>query len=171
MKSGIHSIIISIFLIFSCTTVMAQEDSEYRMEIGGGVGMMTYEGDFNGSVMSGSNTSPSLMLILRRVINPYCALRFGIGYGKLKGASKDLQTYYPDSQRNRLERTMSLIIISLTSLRHTNIISSLTAQDMITVGHRDLRLSSVWASVSHTSTAKMAPSISRMQAVFLTEDW
>lgn len=96
MKSGIHSIIISIFLIFSCTTVMAQEDSEYRMEIGGGVGMMTYEGDFNGSVMSGSNTSPSLMLILRRVINPYCALRFGIGYGKLKGASKDVQTYYPD---------------------------------------------------------------------------
>ena len=113
MKSGIHSIIISIFLIFSCTTVMAQEDSEYRMEIGGGVGMMTYEG----------------------------------------------------------ERSMSVILSSLTSLGHSNIFSSLSAQDMITVGHRDLRLSSVWASVSHTSTAKMAPSISRMQAVFLPEDW
>ena len=32
--------------------VRAQDDPQYRMEIGAGVGVMTYEGDFNGNVLS-----------------------------------------------------------------------------------------------------------------------
>ncbi len=31
--------------------VRAQDDPQYRMEIGAGVGVMTYEGDFNGNVL------------------------------------------------------------------------------------------------------------------------
>ena len=89
-------IVISFVLSVFCITATAQDDVEYRMEIGGGIGMMTYEGDFNGSVLSGDNTSPSAMLILRRVINPYSALRFAVGYGRLKGSSASLKTYYPD---------------------------------------------------------------------------
>lgn len=92
----LRKILISIFLVASCTVAMAQDDPEYRMEIGGGVGLMTYEGDFNRSVLSGENMSPSAMFLLRRVINPYSALRFSIGYGNMKGNSNELQTFYPD---------------------------------------------------------------------------
>lgn len=85
-----------LLLLFSCSLAMAQDDPEYRMEIGGGVGMVTYEGDFNGSILSGENMSPTAMILLRRVINPYSALRFSLGYGKIKGKAKSVQTFYPD---------------------------------------------------------------------------
>lgn len=107
MKASKNHILLILLMLLSCTTIKAQDDPEYRMEIGGGIGLMCYEGDFNGSVLSGSNMSPSAMLILRRVINPYSALRFGLGYGSLKGGSKDLKTYYPDfntSQYKESER-------------------------------------------------------------------
>lgn len=86
------------FLVFilSCSSLWAQDDPEYRMEIGGGVGLMTYEGDFNTSILSGGNMSPSATFILRRVINPYSALRFSLGYGKMKGGTKDIATFFPD---------------------------------------------------------------------------
>ena len=32
--------------------VRAQDDPQYRMEIGAGVGVMTYEGDFNGMCLA-----------------------------------------------------------------------------------------------------------------------
>lgn len=85
-----------LLLLLSCSSLMAQDDPEYRMEIGGGVGLMTYVGDFNGSILSGENTSPSASAILRRVINPYSALRFSLGYGKMKGTAKNIATFYPD---------------------------------------------------------------------------
>lgn len=33
----------------------AQTDDQYRMEIGAGVGLMSYQGDFNGSIMKTSS--------------------------------------------------------------------------------------------------------------------
>lgn len=86
----------TILTMLSCVAVMAQDQPEYRMEIGGGIGLMTYQGDFNGAILSGENSAPSAMAVVRRVINPYSALRFNIGYGQIKGKSKDLQTFYPD---------------------------------------------------------------------------
>lgn len=85
-----------LLVLTACTFAKAQDDPEYRMEIGGGVGMMTYEGDFNGNILSGENMSPSAMVMLRRVINPYSALRFSLGFGQLKGGTKSLNTAYPD---------------------------------------------------------------------------
>ena len=35
-------------------------------------------------------------VVLRRVFNPYMALKFSAAYGKLKGSSADSNTYYPD---------------------------------------------------------------------------
>ena len=72
----------------------AQTDYEYRMEIGGGIGMMSYEGDFNGSPLG--NMQPSASLMLRRVLNPYMDIRLAASYGKLKGSSADVKTYLPD---------------------------------------------------------------------------
>ena len=37
-------------LIAVTLVAKAQEDQEYRLEIGGGIGLTSYQGDFNGSI-------------------------------------------------------------------------------------------------------------------------
>ena len=59
------------------------------------------EGDFNGAILSGENTSPSGSVMLRRVMNPRSALRFALGLGSIKGSSKNLSTYYQDFNTKR----------------------------------------------------------------------
>ena len=49
--------------------VRAQDDPQYRMEIGAGVGVMTYEGDFNGNVLS--DMQPAGFLVGRYNFDPY----------------------------------------------------------------------------------------------------
>ncbi|MDO4958843.1 MAG: DUF6089 family protein [Prevotellaceae bacterium] len=95
MKLSLRSLIAAAMLV-SCSAMMAQDDPEYRMEIGAGLGLTTYEGDFNGAILSGENMTPSASILLRRVMNPRSALRFALGFGSLKGSSKNLKTYYPD---------------------------------------------------------------------------
>ena len=73
---------------------LAQSDYQYRMEIGAGVGVVTYQGDLGGSLTK--NMQPMASMVLRRVFNPYMALKFSAAYGKLKGSSADSNTYYPD---------------------------------------------------------------------------
>lgn len=73
---------------------LAQSDYQYRMEIGAGVGVVTYQGDLGGSLTK--NMQPMASVVLRRVFNPYMALKFSAAYGKLKGSSADSNTYYPD---------------------------------------------------------------------------
>jgi len=43
---------ISLLLFLATTPLWAQSDPEYKMEIGAGVGVMGYLGDFNGSLMT-----------------------------------------------------------------------------------------------------------------------
>lgn len=64
------------------------------MEIGASLGTMSYLGDFNSNVFG--QVEPSFGVTLRRVINPYMGLRAELIYGKLKGDSRDEDTYYPD---------------------------------------------------------------------------
>ncbi len=77
----------------------AQTEPEYLMEIGAGAGLMTYEGDFNGSVTKGGQ--PSGTIILRRLLNPRQGFKLALGYGKLKGSSEGLNTAYPDQATAR----------------------------------------------------------------------
>ena len=72
----------------------AQDDVEYRMEVGGGIGLMGYLGDFNSSLTK--NLQPMASLMLRRNLNPYMGFRAAASYGKLKGSSSGDDTYYPD---------------------------------------------------------------------------
>ena len=69
---------------------LAQSDYQYRMEIGAGVGVVTYQGDLGGSLTK--NMQPMASVVLRRVFNPYMALKFSAAYGKLKGSSADSNT-------------------------------------------------------------------------------
>lgn len=74
----------------------AQEDPEYRAEIGAGIGMEAYQGDFNSSLTS--NMQPVFSLMGKYRFNPRMALNLRISYAKLEGSSDKLTTWYPDMQ-------------------------------------------------------------------------
>ena len=90
----------------------AQDEYEYRMEIGVGAGMVSYEGDFNGSVVK--NMKPSASFILKRVLNPYMALKLDVMYGTLSGSSADVQTWYPEYADNPVDFSNTLVDFGVT---------------------------------------------------------
>lgn len=102
MRQGL----LSILLLVAAVPTQAQDDVEYRMEVGAGAGLVSYLGDFNGSVVK--NMQPMGSLVWRWVLNPRMALRAKGSYGKLKGSSADVQTYYPDMQAKPYEFNHSL---------------------------------------------------------------
>lgn len=77
-----------------CSPLKAQDDPQYRMEIGGGVGLMGYLGDFNGNITK--DLQPMATVLARYIFNPYMALKMSATYGTMKGSSADVETYYPD---------------------------------------------------------------------------
>ena len=101
-----------LLLLLLPLTMQAQEDDMYKMEIGAGVGLVSYEGDFNGSVAK--NAQPGASLVLRRVFNPYMGLKLNLLYGKLKGDSDGEKTYYPDYQQEKYSFSNTLMDLSLT---------------------------------------------------------
>lgn len=86
--------ILLLLMLTAAAGAYAQDDMEYRMEIGAGVGTVAYEGDFNGNILKGMQ--PAASLVLRRNLNPYMGLRLMGSYGKLKGSSDNVDTYWPD---------------------------------------------------------------------------
>lgn len=91
---------------------LAQSDYQYRMEIGAGVGVVTYQGDLGGSLTK--NMQPMASVVLRRVFNPYMALKFSAAYGKLKGSSADSNTYYPDNAASQYRFNKTLVDAGVT---------------------------------------------------------
>lgn len=83
-------------LLLSVLGGYAQWDDEYKMEIGAGVGTLSYKGDFNGSL--GKNLQPMATVVLRRVFNPYMDLAANLSYGTLSGDPKDVETKYPKAE-------------------------------------------------------------------------
>lgn len=102
MRQGL----LSILLLVAAVQTQAQDDVQYRMEVGVGAGLVSYLGDFNGSVVK--NMQPMGSLVWRWVLNPRMALRAKGSYGKLKGSSADVQTYYPDMQAKPYQFNHSL---------------------------------------------------------------
>ncbi|MBQ9678254.1 MAG: porin family protein [Prevotella sp.] len=86
--------LLSILLLTMTVALSAQDAPEYRAEIGGGIGLVAYEGDFNGNLFK--NMQPMFTLLGRYKFNPRMALALNVSYGKIKGSSKDAKTYYPD---------------------------------------------------------------------------
>lgn len=99
-------------LLATALPASAQSDYEYRMEIGAGIGLVAYEGDFNGSITRGMQ--PMASAVVRRTFNPYMALRFAAAYGKLKGSSKNVKTYMPEYVDTPYEFANSLVDVSAT---------------------------------------------------------
>ena len=72
----------------------AQTEPEYRLEIGGGIGMVAYQGDFNGNLFK--NMQPMFSLLGKYKFNPRMALAMNISYGTLKGSAKNVTSYVPE---------------------------------------------------------------------------
>ena len=83
--------LVSFFFITTC--VAAQTELEYKMEIGGMVGMSSYMGDANYTGLY-KNINPGGAIIARYNLNPRMALKFNIGCGGVSGNVYD--GAYPD---------------------------------------------------------------------------
>jgi len=105
-------LLLLLLMAATTATATAQSDDEYRMEIGGGVALVSYKGDFGGKLFG--NMQPGGSVVLRRVFNPYMDLRLAAMYGKLKGSSKNVKTYYPDFADKQYDFSNTLIDVSAT---------------------------------------------------------
>lgn len=90
----------------------AQEDPEYRMEIGVGGGLMGYLGDFNGNLTK--DLQPMASVVARYNFNPYYGLKFNVQTGKMKGSSADVKTYYPAFATKPYEFSNTLVGLDIT---------------------------------------------------------
>lgn len=77
----------------SILSISAQEEPEYRLELGAGAGTVAYYGDFNGNLFKGMQ--PWGALVARYHLNPRMAVALNIGTGKIKGSTDNIDTWYP----------------------------------------------------------------------------
>lgn len=100
-----------LFMLSAPVPTLAQADEEYLLEVGGGIGAVSYLGDFNGSITG--NMQPLATALLRRVINPYMGVTATVSYGQLKGSYKSAGTFYPDYQGQTYSFSNPLVDLSL----------------------------------------------------------
>lgn len=106
-----RKLLLMLMVLLPAARMSAQDDPLYRMEIGAGVGTVSYEGDFNGNVLK--NMQPMFSALWRYNFDPYKDLRLSATYGKLKGSSKDVDTYYPDYATEEYSFNRNLLDVSL----------------------------------------------------------
>ncbi|MBR7170628.1 MAG: outer membrane beta-barrel protein [Prevotella sp.] len=99
-----------LLMLLTCFCAQAQEDPEYKAEIGGGLGMVAYLGDFNGSLTK--NMQPMFAAVAKYRMNPRMALALNVGFGKLKGSSENLNTWYPLGDK-KIEFDNSLVDVGI----------------------------------------------------------
>ena len=100
-----------LFMLSAPVPTLAQADEEYLLEVGGGIGAVSYLGDFNGSITG--NMQPLATALLRRVLNPYMGVTATVSYGQLKGSYKSAGTFYPDYQGQTYSFSNPLVDLSL----------------------------------------------------------
>lgn len=91
-----HSLTVSLLLIAMVVPAYsaAQDDTEYQMELGAGIGGSFYLGDVN-SVMY-KNTGFAGAILARYIMNPRMALKGMLSYGTIKGSTSSVNNFYPD---------------------------------------------------------------------------
>ena len=92
-------IVTCILLMAAVLGIKAQDDPEYKMEIGGGVGLVNYLGDYNGNLLK--NMQPMGTVLAKYRPNPWMAWTFSIGYGKLKGDISGAETWMPETEKKQ----------------------------------------------------------------------
>lgn len=91
--NDVRKLLAVVLILAAAAAAKAQDEPEYRLELGGGAGLVTYTGDFNGNLLKGMQ--PWAALTARYHINPRMALMMDIGTGKITGSTDDAETWYP----------------------------------------------------------------------------
>lgn len=76
-------------------SVSAQEDADFRMEIGGGVGASFYIGDLNNTMFACQK--PAVGAYWRYLFDHYNSLRVNLTYAGIKGSTQDHDNFYPSA--------------------------------------------------------------------------
>ncbi len=79
--------------LLSCGSLAAQDDVDYRYEIGAAVGGSFYRGELNHKFFS--QLCPAIGVTGRWNINPYMAVKGSLGYAGIKGATDNVDEYFP----------------------------------------------------------------------------
>ena len=87
-----RSVVIAALLAF-VASVHAQTEPEYKLELGGGIGMVSYQGDFSSGLFK--NLQPMFTVLAKYRFDPRRAVALNVSYRQLKGSSEDVKTYYP----------------------------------------------------------------------------
>lgn len=95
-------VVFTLLWVTALVTVSAQ-DEEYKMELGGGVGLMTYYGDFNEKLFT--NMQFMGAVVAKYHLNPRMAVAVNGSFGKLKGDLSNIKTYYPDYEEYSFSNT------------------------------------------------------------------
>lgn len=106
-KSPMRTLLSYLFLLAAVVTAHAQDDPEYRMEVGAGFGLVNYFGDFNGKATG--ELQPLGTLIAKFRPNPRMVWAVNVSYGKLKGQLGKAETWFPDAEQLPASFSNSLI--------------------------------------------------------------
>lgn len=82
-----------IVILLQCSIAYSQEADYYRMEIGGGVGVWNYLGDFNGNLLKGFQ--PQVSAMWKYLPNERMAIKADFSFGNIKGNASDAKGYLP----------------------------------------------------------------------------
>ncbi|MBQ8098867.1 MAG: outer membrane beta-barrel protein [Bacteroidaceae bacterium] len=86
--------VLALLSILSFTfSVQAQEDADYRMEIGGALGTCFYLGDLNNTFYK--DTGAAVGAVWRYLFNPRSAMKASLMYGGVKGTADVSLDYLP----------------------------------------------------------------------------
>ena len=73
--------VLLLILLLAAVSAQAQTEPEYRLEVGGGLGAVTYLGDFNGGLFKEMQPMGSLLAKYR--LDPRRAMALNISYGQM----------------------------------------------------------------------------------------
>ena len=111
MLQRIKAVPLTVLMLFVSLCAHAQDEPEYKAEIGVGGALVAYQGDFNGSLTK--NMQPMGALVAKYRSNPRSAWALNIGFGKLKGSSENTATWYPATSDTTITFNNSLVDVGL----------------------------------------------------------
>ncbi len=120
--------------------MQAQEDADFRMEIGVGAGAGFYLGDFNNTVFA--NQKPAAAAYWRYLFDHYNSLKVSLAYTGIKGSTKDHDSFYPadpnagKADPTPLTHTFSGSVVDLSCMYEINFFPYGFYQDFF--GHKRL---------------------------------
>lgn len=106
MKLIKRTLILCIWLLtFPFLNLFAQDEDQYKMELGGALGGSFYMGDANYTTPF-KNLGVAGGIMARYIINPRMALKSNLTAGQISGSTKDFKNKYPDNGEVSFKRTL-----------------------------------------------------------------